>query len=125
MQLFRVFLNFKFIAGNFGYSRLDAISFSRFNFFPVVIYFFLRHLKICSSKKKKMENRFTSWLNANNFSFLIRLRIKKEKNLVNFMPQTPSPTKKTLAQQSCCCARKAGFLYLLKQQFSLSQKHKY
>ncbi len=31
--------------------------------------------------------------------------------------------KKTLAQQSC--ARKAGFLYLLKQQFSFSLKHKY
>ncbi len=31
--------------------------------------------------------------------------------------------QKTLAQQSC--ARKAGFLYLLKQQFSFSLKHKY
>ncbi len=31
--------------------------------------------------------------------------------------------KKPLAQQSC--ARKAGFLYLLKQQFSFSLKHKY
>ncbi len=31
--------------------------------------------------------------------------------------------KKSLAQQSC--ARKAGFLFLLKQQFSFSLKHKY
>ncbi len=31
--------------------------------------------------------------------------------------------QKILAQQSC--ARKAGFLYLLKQQFSFSVKHKY
>ncbi len=39
----------------------------------------------------------------------------------NFREETLQ--KKTLAQQSCI--RKAGFLYLLKQQFSFSLKYKY
>ncbi len=46
---------------------------------------------------------------------LVKIRCTKMKKGCN--------KKKTLAQQSC--ARKAGFLYLLKQQFSFSLKHKY
>ncbi len=56
---------------------------------------------------------------------LVVERVKEFKYLSTLVPEDLNPEIeiKTLAQQSC--ARKAGFLYLLKQQFSFSLKHKY
>ncbi len=45
------------------------------------------------------------------------------KNASNKSCSELNSIQKTLAQQSC--ARKPGFLYLLKQQFSFIVKHKY
>ncbi len=49
--------------------------------------------------------------------------VSKNRNSVFPVLRVAGERRKTLAQQSY--ARKAGFLYLLKQQFSFSLKHKY
>ncbi len=81
----------------------------------------------CSLTKRQMQCLIISTQNSMLRNILEIQRRDKIKT-TNIQQQTGTVSigykiKKTLAQ--LCCARKAGFLYLLKQQFSFSLKHKY